>query len=56
MILLWDHMNQITYCIILLGIVFYFIGIIIPTVILLYVIWNIFLFFIISINIIINIK
>ena len=39
-----EYINQISYCTILLGIIFYLIGIIIPTGILLYVVWNIFSF------------
>ena len=39
-----EYINQISYCTTIFCIIFYFIGIIMPTIILLYVVWNIFLF------------
>ena len=40
-----EYINQISYSTLLLGIIFYFIGIILLTVILIFILWNIFLFF-----------
>lgn len=38
-----EYINQISYYTILLGIIFYFIGIILPTVILIFMVWYIFI-------------